>query len=185
MHNYASEHGRLPPAVVYGKHGKPLLSWRVLILPYIEQDELFKQFHLDEPWDSPHNIKLLPRMPRVFGRFDGKPTSEPDTTFYQVFTGKHTAFESLEGEPLEDFTDGTGNTFLIVEAGEAVPWTKPADLAYSPDHPLPKFGGILRDGPFRAALADGSVRNVGPEVREATLRAAITRNGKDELGPEW
>jgi len=67
MHNYESTHGQMPPAVVYGSDGQALHSWRVLILPYIEQGELYRQFKLDEPWDSPHNIQLLPKMPRVYG----------------------------------------------------------------------------------------------------------------------
>src|SRR2546426_8412471 len=66
MHIYQERHGRLPPAVVYGKYGEALHSWRVLLLPYIEQDALFKQFKLDEPWDSPHNIQLLPKIPSTY-----------------------------------------------------------------------------------------------------------------------
>src|SRR5882672_4340583 len=59
MHNYHSAYGQLPPAAVRDKNGKLLLSWRVLILPYIEQDNLFKEFKLEEPWDSDHNKKLI------------------------------------------------------------------------------------------------------------------------------
>ena len=67
MHNYADDHhGRLPPAVVYGEDDEPLYSWRVLVLPYIEQNALYEQFHLDEPWDSPHNLALLPKMPGTY-----------------------------------------------------------------------------------------------------------------------
>src|SRR5262245_49932104 len=61
--NYHDAHGRLPPYASYDADGTPLLSWRVLILPFIEQHQLYSQFHLDEPWDSPHNIELLPLMP--------------------------------------------------------------------------------------------------------------------------
>jgi hypothetical protein len=66
LHNYHDKHGRLPPAVVYGEDGKPLHSWRVLLLPFIAQGELYREFKLDEPWDSPHNLALLPRMPATF-----------------------------------------------------------------------------------------------------------------------
>jgi hypothetical protein len=184
MHNYSS-HGSLPPHAIYSKDGKPLLSWRVLLLPYIEQSDLYEQFHLDEPWDSPHNVQFLPRMPKVFTPFKGRPTREPHTTFYQVFVGKGAAFEGRKGLCLEaDFPDGTSNTFLIVEAGMAVPWTKPEDLPYDAGKPLPRLGGLFKDT-FRAALADGSVRDFSKEVSEATLRAAVTRNGGDELGPDW
>src|SRR5438477_9227485 len=108
MHAYADEHGRLPPAVVYGEDGTPLLSWRVLILPYIEQKPLFDRFKLDEPWDSPHNIELLAEMPRIFAPYDGSPPHEPHTTYYQVFVGKGAAFEGRRGMRLkDDFPDGT------------------------------------------------------------------------------
>jgi hypothetical protein len=185
MHNYSSEQGSLPPAALHGKDGRPLLSWRVLVLPYIEQDGLYRQFRLDEPWDSPHNIQLLPKMPKVYSPFDGRPTSEPYTTYYQVFVGKGAAFEGARGLRADgDFPDGTSNTILIVEAGSAVPWTKPEDLAYEAGKPLPRLGGLFK-GTFRAALADSSVRSVSKEVSEDTLRAAVTRDGHDELGPDW
>ena len=185
MHNYDSTHGSLPPHAVYGKDGRPLLSWRVLILPFIEQDTLYKKFRLDEPWDSPHNLALLPEMPRTFGRYDYGPTREPHTTFYQVFVGKGAAFEGAKGmTPREDFPDGTSNTFLIVEGGAAVPWTKPEDLPYAADRPVPALGGLLK-ATIRAALADGSIHSFKRDTSEATLRAAVTRNGGDRLGDDW
>jgi hypothetical protein len=185
MYNYSSANGSLPPPAVYDKQGRPLLSWRVLILSYIEQDDLFKQFRLDQPWDSPHNLNLLPKMPRTYAPFDGRPTPEPYSTYYQVFVGKGAAFEGPRGTRLEeDFPDGTSNTFLIVEAGEAVPWTKPVDLPYDAKKPLPRLGGVFKKS-FQAALADGSVRGVSRDTSKETIRAAITRNGGDELGPDW
>jgi hypothetical protein len=186
MHTYAdSSQGRLPPPAVLDKDGRPLLSWRVLVLPYIEQNALYQQFRLDEPWDSPHNLSLLPLMPKVYAPFDGSRTPEPYTTFYQVFVGKGTAFEGPEGLCLgQDFPDGTSDTFLIIEAGSAVPWTRPEDLPYDAGKPLPRLGGLFKDT-FRAALADGSVRSLRRETSEETLRAAITRNGGDKPGPDW
>lgn len=185
MHNYLDHHGTLPPPAVHDKGGRPLLSWRVLILPYIEQKELFEEFRLDEAWDSPHNVRLLERMPKIYAPFDGSSPPQPYTTFYQVFVGKGTAFEGPGGLHLPaDFPDGSSDTFLVVEAGEAVPWTKPEDLSYAPDRPLPKLGGLFKDG-FRAALVDGSIRSISKEISEKTIRAAITRNGKDQLGSDW
>jgi hypothetical protein len=186
MANYADTNHQLPPAVVYGPCGQPLYSWRVAILPFIEQDALYKEFHLDEPWDSPHNISLLPRMPGTYAAPGSKKSKVPPYhTVCHVFVGKGTPFE--RGEPLrwpDDFPDGTSNTILIVEAGEPVPWTKPDDLLYDPDGPLPDLRSLFRDG-FRVALADGSTRWLTKEVGEKTLRAAITRNGGDILGPDW
>jgi hypothetical protein len=185
LHSYHERHGRLPPAVVYGEDGAPLLSWRVLILPFLEQGELYKEFRLDEPWDGPHNKKLLARMPSVFTPFDGSSPPRPGTTFYQVFVGQGAAFEGRQGLRFrEDFPDGISNTVLIVEAGSAVPWTKPQDLPYGPDLPLPRLGGLF-PGTFRAAFADGSVHTLPQDTKEVTLRAAVTRNGGDQFEADW
>jgi hypothetical protein len=178
MHNYEGVHGRLPPAAVCGEDGTPLLSWRVLILPYIEQEDLYKQFHLDEPWDSPHNLALLPKMPSSYAPPGRKAALVPPYhTVCQVFVGKGAAFEGREGLRLrDDFPDGTSDTILIVEAGEPVPWTKPQDIAFSPDGPPPELRCLFKDG-FRACMADGTRRWF---AREAAHRAAITRNGDDQ-----
>jgi hypothetical protein len=186
MRNYHQEHGRLPPAVVCGKDGKLLYSWRVLLLPYIEQQDLYKQFKRNEPWDSPHNIKLLPRMPQTYAPPPGKAAKVPPYhTVMHVFVGKGAAFEGVKGLKIpDDFPDGTSNTILLIEAGEPVPWTKPQELPYYADKPLPDLKGIFHDG-FRIGLVDGTSRFVKKEISETTLRAAITRNGKDELGLEW
>lgn len=179
MHSYGTEHGRLPPAVVYGADGRPLHSWRVLLLPYLDENELFKQFRLDEPWDSPHNIKLLDKMPSVYAPPSGKAGLVPPYhTVFHVFVGKGAAFEGKEGLRWEDFTDGPANTFLIVEAGEPVPWTKPEDIAYDPDGPVPPLRCIFRDG-FRAGMGDGRRTWVPKETSEAAIRAQITRNAGD------
>ena len=203
MHNYAEDHdGRLPPAVLHDKEGRPLHTWRVLILPYIEQDLLFKEFRLDEPWDSEHNAALLHRMPKVYSVPDRMPVgvgADRSDTFIQAFVGPGAAFEGPRGLRLsgEDFSDGISNTVFVVEAREAVPWTKPADLTYEPDQALPLLGGVFtgqgrfslfgpnRSPGFHVAMGDASVRFLGPQVSEATLRAAITRNGGDRLGDEW
>src|SRR5262249_61611243 len=109
------------------KDGKPLLSWRVAILPYIDQQELYNEFHLDEPWDSAHNKTLIERMPRIYQPLHGK--AAPFTTFYQVFVGNGAAFEKDESVDFAQFTDGTSNTLLAVEAGKAAPRTNPQDIA--------------------------------------------------------
>jgi hypothetical protein len=185
MLNYQSEHGLLPPAVVYGEDGKPLYSWRVLILPYLEEQDLYDRFKLDEAWDSPHNIQLLSEMPLAYAPPPGKKSKVPDFhTVCKVFVGKRAAFEGKEGLRLVDFTDGTSNTILIAEAGVPVPWTKPEDLAYDPDQPLPCLRGLFKDG-FRTSFADGSMHWVSWEISEKNLRALITRNGGEIFDQDW
>jgi uncharacterized protein (TIGR03067 family) len=181
IHHADTNKRRLPRPAITDKAGKPLLSWRVAILPYLEEEALYQQFKRDEPWDSPHNKKLLARMPRVYAPVPGK-TREPHSTFYQAFVGPGTAFEP--GRPIRfpmDITDGTSNTIFFAEAGEAVPWTRPADLPYDPKKPLPRLGGLFPDG-FHVAMGDGQVHWVHRGFDERDLRAAITRGAGDIFG---
>jgi hypothetical protein len=188
LHSYQDKHGQMPPAVVYGPGGKPLYSWRVLILPYLEQKELYDQFNLDESWDSPHNSKLLSKMPHAYAlppRKMAKMNMPPDQTICHVFVGRKAAFEGREGLRLsQDFPDGTCNTILLIEAGKPVPWTKPEDLPFDPDEPLPDLSGPFREI-IRLCMADGSRHHISRDLSETTLRAAITRNGHDKLGEDW
>src|SRR5262249_35560887 len=84
MHNYANAYGYFPRQAIHGKDGRPLLSWRVSLLPYLEQMPLYRKFRLDEPWDSPHNRALLKYMPLVYMPAEDRPGGEPHTTYYQV-----------------------------------------------------------------------------------------------------
>ncbi|MCI0456272.1 MAG: DUF1559 domain-containing protein [Gemmataceae bacterium] len=177
LHNYEAAHGHFPPGAIYSKDGKPLLSWRVAILPFIGQETLYRQFKLDEPWDSPHNMKLLDKMPPVF---DPPGKSEGHRTHYRVFTGPGTIFDGPKGARVGDITDGTTNTIMAVEAKEGVPWTKPDELPYDPKKPLPALGGLSRDG-FHVLLADASVRLLSPRVPEEILRALITSSGAEKI----
>ncbi len=177
FHNLASlnDPAGFPSAAIRSKDGKPLLSWRVAALPYLEQNDLYKRFHLDEPWDSPHNKALLKEMPEVYAPV--LPTDEPRvSTYYQVFTGPGALFENKDGIPFADIHDGTSNTLLVVEAGTPVPWTKPEDIQYDPKKPLPKLGRQFDDG-FYGAMADGSVRFFRNDIDKDFLRALITCRG--------
>ncbi len=186
FHMYHDQHGHFPPAAVHGLDGTPLYSWRVLILPWIEEGELYKEFHLDEPWDSPHNIRLLPKMPLLYEPPGRKAQLLPPYhTVCHVFVGKRTAFEGPHGLNLQaDFPDGMSRTILLVDAGKPSPWTKPEELPYSSDGPLPDLEGIFPDG-FWACMVDGGRRWVKRETSEATIRALITRNLGDQPGPDW
>jgi hypothetical protein len=193
MHIYHDRKGALPPAAIYSRDGKPLLSWRVAILPDLGEiapyrelklDQLYREFKLDQPWDSPHNQRLLARMPKVFAPPRGA-SREHYTTYYQVFHGNGAAFEGTRGVSLQDFPDGRANTLLVVEAGDPVPWTRPQDFTFSPDQPLPRLKGpfTTKSFPFvLAAFADGSFHTIPSNGSDTLLRALITRNGGEVLG---
>lgn len=181
MHAYHGAQGTFPPAAVYGKDGKPLLSWRVLLLPHLGQDDLYRQFKLDEPWDSPHNKPLLAKMPSVYGA-PGASDKHKNETFYQVFTGKGTMFQGQNGISIDKIKDGLGNTLYVIEAKSSVPWTKPADLVFEADKPLPKLGGVFKDG-FCSGLADGSARFIPRDIADVDLRPWITPAAGDVSTP--
>jgi hypothetical protein len=184
MHNYYSAEGQFPPAAVCDKTGKPLLSWRVLILPYIDQEDLFKQFKLDEAWDSEHNKKLLPKMPKAYA-VPGKTQPGDTTAHYRVFVGNGAGFDWIMGGKIENITDGTSNTLMCATAEKAVPWTKPDELEFDPDQDMTKLIGLSVNGRWQAVFFDGSVRNSSNRPDKKTLHAIITRAGGEVIGPDF
>jgi hypothetical protein len=176
---------RLPPVAVFAKDGRPLLSWRVLVLPFLGEEKLYRQFRLDEPWNSLHNIALLARMPTQFPAVSPKRPPKPYHTFVHALVGKGTAFEGTTGLKFpDDFPDGVSKTILLILGGDPVPWAKPEGISYAADQPSPDLGAVCDDG-FYVVMVDGSVRFIVKKTSEKTLRAAITRNGNDLLGPDW
>ncbi len=180
FHNYRYVFKRFPTAAIYSQEGKPLLSWRVAILPYIEQKTLYQRFNLNEPWDSPHNKALLDDMPEEFAP-PGADKGKGHLTHYRVFTGPGTLFADRWPARLTNIRDGPSNTLLVIEAREPVPWTKPDDLPYK-ENGLPALGMPGREW-ICAAFCDGAVRVFRPDPDEKTLRAAITPVGGEEV--DW
>jgi hypothetical protein len=171
FHNHHDVNGALP-SNLKAKDGKPGLSWRVAILPYVEEQELYKQFKLDEPWDSDHNAKLIEKMPKLYVPVRGK--ADKAQTFYQMFAGKQTMLDP-DGRPvrLADITDGLSNTLMVAEAGKAVTWTKPDDIPYDGDK-LPRLGGMF-GGDFYSVMGDGAVYRFKKEIDPDALRRGIER----------
>jgi hypothetical protein len=175
MHNFAAVNGGRFPAAAIRKGDKAILSWRVAILPFLEQFALYERFQLDEAWDSPQNASLVKEMPRVYAAVTPKKTT-PYSTYYQCVVGPGSLFDGDEGTRV-DVNIFARPTLMIVEAAEPVCWTKPEDLPYDDGKPLPKLGGQFDDGTY-VAFADGSARFLSRRLAPATLRALITQRGR-------
>jgi hypothetical protein len=174
---------RLPPAARYGPDGKPLLSWRVLILPNLDE-ELYKQFHLNEPWDSPHNKTLIAKMPAVY-RSPMSKLKEPGRTNYVVPVGPGTVFGGREGMKIKDFREGAGGTILVVEVADehAVIWTRPEDLPYDPKDPAKGLGGLYAGGFYAETWGEGRVFISLPQPVETLRRMFEAGDGKPAKSP--
>jgi hypothetical protein len=183
MFAYNDRHGHLPPAAREDANGQPLLSWRVELLPYLGEKELYSKFHLDEPWDSPHNFELIDLMPKAYSHPADPEAAAQGLTYYRVFVGGTTPFSARHGPVLPaSFVNGTSNTFLVVTAADAVPWTKPEELLYDFRQPPPKLGGQVRGG-YNVLLANGKVHFMPEDSPEELLRMASGGEGKG--GMRW
>ncbi|MAG93939.1 MAG: hypothetical protein CMJ48_09345 [Planctomycetaceae bacterium] len=182
LHNYHDTY-RTFPAAVTNKRGNKMtqpVSWRVMILPFINESRIFEQYRLDEPWDSENNKKVLAQMPDVFrSPLMEKDSGDQTSTPYLAIVGPNTVLAE-EPTALRDIRDGSSNTIMIVETKKAAPWTKPDDIAFQPDDELPKFE-VLYKGGFHAARADGSTVFIDEKAKPDTLRAYITRDGGENV----
>ena len=145
----------------------------------MEYSELYNQFHLDEPWDSEHNKKLINNMPIEF-RSPKSKLREPGMTNYVVPVGPGTVFEGREGMRIRDITDGTAHTILAVKVDDAhaVIWTKPDDLPYNPNDPSKGLGGLFTNA-FIALFCDGSVHEIELPCSDKNLRSLFSAAAGD------
>ena len=177
LFNYESATGRFPAQAIRDKDGKPLLSWRVAILPYLEEGQLYEQFHLDEPWDSPHNKELIALMPDVY-KLPGQ--TEETKTHYLGMVGKDYFFSDdaeNQGRRIREMTDGTSNTIAMMETDISVIWTKPEDFTFDPDNPTKNLGSLRPGNIVQAAFSDGSVQVISMDAIKASLGKWLTING--------
>jgi type II secretory pathway pseudopilin PulG len=183
LHNHHDVRKAFPPQANVGDDGKPLLSWRVHILPYLEQQALYQQFHLDEPWNSEYNKKLIEQMPPLYIHPGSKLTANQGKTNYLGVQGEKFLFSGKsEGRGIREITDGTSNTIAIVQADDdhAVIWTKPEDYEPGKNDPDQGLGGLAGDI-FLAAFCDGSVRAVSKQIDQGVLRALFTIDGGEVI----
>jgi hypothetical protein len=158
------------------------VSWRVHILPYIEQESLYRQFNTNEPWDGPTNKRHAGVQIKTYtSPHDPQGTTD---TRYRVFVGEGTLYPpGVRPVHLGEITDGTANTIFAIEAQDAVPWPQPRELTYSPNGPLPAVGRKDADT-VMMAFTDGSVRTVRRKnLDDKALRALITPRANDVVPP--
>jgi hypothetical protein len=162
LHTYHDRYGTFPPAYVPDQDGKPMHSWRVLILPFLDEQALYEQYSFQEPWDGPNNRQLLSPAPVIYRCPSDVRTGQSNWTSYVAVVGRRTAWPGSKSSKLSEFSDGTSNTILVVEDhSQKIPWMEPRDLAL--DEALEMFGSRSRRladshaGGRLAALADGSV----------------------------
>lgn len=161
-------------------------------MPYLSGEQaLFDQFHLDEPWDSPHNRTLLPKMPKTFGTPAEAAGTVPvgTKTYFRGFAAPGAMMEKSAPRPgkprgpnIPEVKDGLEKTIFCVEAGEAVEWTKPDDLTWTPGQALPALGGHrAKSDVFLALFLDRKVRPLKKSIAPEKMKAAVTYAGNDEF----
>lgn len=188
MHNYHSDYGHLPP-VISLKEGKQLHSWRVHLPPYLDEDKLYRQLRIDEPWDSEHNKKVFESnpMPKIFVH-PQKGDADAKKTYYQVFYSQAGARKPAGLRLGIKFTlgqlvaqDGASNTIAMIENGKPVPWYKPEDIEFDAIEAFPKLSSPWSSNKVQVAFFDGSIRTFILGKDEATWKALVTWNGGEEI----
>jgi hypothetical protein len=179
---YESSNKHFPPAAIKDKKtGKPLLSWRVALLPYLEEDALFKEIKLDEPWDSPHNRKCWDRIPRMY-QLPGKP--KDGNTYYRAFHGEETFLHNKDFPMrVAMVTDGLSNTIVVVDAATPVNWMQPDEIPFRKGQPdlMKHIGNHWSNDSFCALFGDGTIHYLKRSMPPATLEALVTRNGTESV----
>ncbi len=179
FHNYHDAFKSFPPYAICDADGKPLLSWRVAILPFIEQHKSYREFHLDEPWDSPHNLPLADRMPSNL-RCPSDFKSSANASTYVIVTGPGTFFPHDGQTTIKAVTDGTS---LTVMAGEILPnhapWTKPDDPVLDQSAAGRGRFSSAHAGGWQVLMGDGTCRYISEKTKPTTLRAILTIAGRE------
>ncbi len=177
--NYETARGEFPPANVCDENGRPLYSWRVLVLPYLEQNAMYNNFHRDEPWDSPHNLQFLKHCPRIFHCPATPLNPKQGETSYAMIVGPDTISSGPKSISVNDITKPQESMILIVETNRKIPWTAPGDIPLEslrygllkPTAENENVPGIAarHNGGSVAAFADGSVRYLDPNTTSEML----------------
>jgi hypothetical protein len=188
LHSYHEQYGVFPPAYIADASGRPMHSWRILLLPFLEAQSLYDEYDFHEPWNGPNNSKLLATMPAVFG-CPSQPPTQPNHTNYAVITGPGTMFPGTASVKITDVTDGLSEALMVVEVANVnIPWTAPVDLDVRTmsfqinDLKHPGLSSMHIDG-AHVALGDAAVYWLSGDAQAKTLRAATTIAGGEKIEP--
>ena len=184
LHNYHDVYNFFPAAHLNDQQGEPRLSWRVSILPYIDEAILYNRYDFNVAWDSPGNSVLLNPMPRVYA-CPSHPAAGGTISNYATITGDHTVLGDGKCVKIREITDGTSNTLMVVEACQLnFPWMKPVDIDAKTAFKAGTPDGVssYHVGGAHILLADGSVRYLSNNVDPRVFQALITRDGGEVIG---
>jgi hypothetical protein len=192
MHSYLQANKCFPPAFIPGKDGRPMHSWRILLLPYLGEDAIYRQYRFDEPWDGPHNRALAAQMPRVY-KCPSEAGIGDSHTSYAMLVGPHAISDGPKGRRPGEIRDGLSNTIMVVEATNAgINWMEPRDV----DAENVRFGGPLEyveqhgntseisschPGGADVVLCDASVQFLSNSLDPKTLKALTTVDGGEQV----
>lgn len=197
--HYHGQHGCLPPACVVGEDGKPMHSWRVLVLPYLEEESLFRAYHLDEPWDGPNNAKIARQNPQLGDFHCPSDSTDRSCTSYVAVVGPRTLWPGAKGASLEDIPDGVSETILLIELpGSGIHWMAPRDVSFDELCQRAASGGgdglasvhTVSGGWFyhptrviHAVMASGAWHRLRADLSAEQLAALLTRDGGETI--DW
>lgn len=196
LHNYHDAYKSFPPAFVLGPDDKPWHSWRVLILPFLEEEPLWKKYRFDEPWNGPNNSKLLKERPEVFAcrSFDSGPWVPKTDTTYVAVVGPQTVWTGASSIQVADVADGTSNTVFVIEVRDAgIQWLAPDDLTFEEANQRPRgtkgrhpssihfTEGDTDHGGLQVLMGDGTVKFVNFDIAPEIWKALLTRAGGEKV----
>jgi hypothetical protein len=190
MHNYHDVHKCFPPAYIPDKNGKPMHSWRVLLLPYMEQESLYKQYNFAEPWDSPANLALANMIGEVYSCPDDW-QGDPSQTSYVMIVGPGTISDGPTARKIVDIKDGTSRTILVVEVAHAgIQWMEPRDLkaediTFAVNDGTPEGIRSQHPGCAHALFCDGGVHTLRDTADPAQIKAMTTIAGGEAVDEPW